>query len=417
MTIDISPTRAALAALMMLSCCPALAEEGADDDLPHWTLGGFGTLGIAHSNNDQADYTASALIRGDAGHSRRWSAAVDSRVGAQLSVDLDSHWSAVVQVVSERTLDDGYRPAFEWANIRYKFSPDLSVRVGRIGLPLFLSGDYRKAGYTVPWVRTPVELYGTIPLSNSDGIDASYRWQSGDAHHVTQAFFGRADLALSPVARATSRKMSGVADTVTVGALTLRASLLTSCLTVDVAQPLFDGLRAYGAEGQALVQRYELSDRRAYVAALGFSYDPGQWFAMGEIGRFNARSYLGDKTAAYLSAGYRHGNLTPYLVYSASRPNMQTEVPGLDLSAHSGARAAVAAQLNAGLNQLLAAVARQYTVGAGLRWDLHPNYALKLQYDRVTPQGGSTGTFTNVQPGFRSGQPVTVLSAALDFVF
>jgi hypothetical protein len=94
-----------------------------------------------------------------------------------MALNLDSKWSAVLQLVSERTLRDGYAPVVEWANLQYQVTPDLSVRVGRIALPLFLTGDYRKAGYALPWVRPPVELYGAIPLSNSDGVDASYRWQ------------------------------------------------------------------------------------------------------------------------------------------------------------------------------------------------------------------------------------------------
>jgi hypothetical protein len=68
------------------------------------------------------------------------------------------------------------------------------------------------------------------------------------------------------------------------------------------------------------------------VASLGFNYDPGQWFTMGEIGRMNTHSFLGDKTAAYLGAGRRYGDLTPYAVYSASRANMQTRVGGVDVS-------------------------------------------------------------------------------------
>jgi hypothetical protein len=131
----------------------------------------------------------------------------------------------------------------------------------------------------------------------------------------------------------------------------------------------------------------------------------------------NTRSFIGDKTAAYLGAGRRYGDLTPYAVYSVSRANMATRVDGVDVSGLPPSQAALGAQLNAGLNQLLAGIPRQHSVSAGVRWDLYPNYALKLQYDRITPQQGSTGTFINVQPGFQSGRPATVLSAALDFVF
>ena len=418
MTVELSPLRASVATLMMLGCCMARAGEPvADGDAPRWSFGGFGTLGVVRSNEKEADFTANVLNPGDAGHSRAWSAGVDSRLGMQLGVNLGSSWSAVLQLVSERTLSGGYAPKVEWANINYQLTPDISVRAGRIALPLFLAGDYRKAGYALPWARPPVELYGVIPLSNSDGVDASYRWRAGDSNNSTQVFVGHTDLPVSAVARAQARRMGGLSNTTTAGALTVRASFLTTRLSVDIARELFDGLRAFGPQGAALAARYDVNAVRADVATIGFSYDPGAWFLMGEIGRMNARSYLGDKTAGYLSAGYRTGNLTPYLTYSASRPNTATATPGLDLSALPPPMAGAGAGLNAGLNQLLAAIPRQSSVTAGVRWDLCPNHALKLQYDRITPRQGSTGTFINVQPGFRAGRPIAVLSAALDFVF
>lgn len=417
MTFDLAPERALAATVMMLSCSAALAGEVADDALASWNLSGFGTLAAVHSNNDQADFTANALSPGAAGYSRAWSAHVDSRLGAQLDVRFDSRWSAVLQLVAERGLRDGYSPVVEWANLQYQATPDLSLRVGRIALPLFLSGDYRKIGYALPWVRPPVESYGAIPLSSSDGVDISYRWQGGGMHHVTQVFFGRTDIPATPGARARAHGLTGLSNTATSGALTLRASLLRTHLSVDIARDLFGGLRGFGAPGGALADRYELEHKRAFVAAAGFAYDPGNWFAMGEIGRMDADSYLGDKTVAYLSAGYRHRDLTPYLVYSSSHANMATRVAGLDLDGVPARQAVAGAMLNAGLNQLLAAIPRQHTVSAGVRWDLQPGYALKLQYDRITPHLGSTGTFINVQPGFRSGQLIGVLSAALDVVF
>jgi hypothetical protein len=414
MNVNLSILRAFAAVVTMLSCATAAL---AGEDTPRVSFGGFGTVGVVHSSDELSDFTANGLNPGDAGYSRRWSPAVDSRVGVQLGVNIDSKWSAVLQLVSERTLQSGYAPVVEWANIQYQATPDLSVRVGRIALPLFLTGDYRKAGYALPWVRPPVELYDAIPISNSDGVDASYRWRTGDINHVTQVSFGRADMPLTPRARAQARGLIGLSHTSTAGALTVRASVLTAELSVGLARDLFDGLRQFGAQGNALADEYDLAAKRASVYSLGFNYDPGHWFVMGEIGRMNARSYLGNKTAAYLGAGYRFGDVTPYAVYSASHANMETSTTGLDLSAMPAQQAAVGAQLNAGLNQLLATIPRQHSISAGVRWDLYPNYALKLQYDRITPDQGSNGTFINVQPGFRSGQPITVLSAVLDFVF
>jgi hypothetical protein len=413
MNANIASLRSTVAVFSLLGCCAALAGE----DAPAVSIGGFGTLGVVHNNNNQADFSANALNPGDAGATRAWSAAVDSRLGVQVALKVDGKWSAALQLVSERTLRDGYAPVVEWANVQYQATPDLSVRVGRIALPLFLTGDYRKAGYALPWVRPPVELYGAIPLSNSDGVDVNYRWHWGDVHNATQVSLGRADKSVTPGGRAQARGLAGISNTATAGALTVRTSVLTAELSVNVARPLFDGLRGFGAQGQALVDHYELSAKRACVMAVGFNYDPGQWFMMGEIGRMTTRSFLGDKTAAYLGAGRRFGDLTPYAVVSASRANMETRVDGVDVSGLPPSQAAAGVLLNAGLNQLLAEIPRQHSLSAGVRWDLYPNYALKLQYDRITPQQDSTGTFINVQPGFQSGRPITVLSAALDFVF
>jgi hypothetical protein len=416
MTADFSPTRAALAATLMLGCCIARAGDAAPG-APLWTFGGYGTLGVARSNDSQADFTANVLNPGTAGRSHEWSANVDSRVGVQLGLNLNGSWSAVVQLVSERTLQDGYAPSVEWANVKYQATQDLSVRLGRIALPLFLAGDYRKAGYALPWVRPPVELYGTIPISNSDGIDASYRWSMGDVHQVTQFFFGSTAVDITSQAKARARAMTGLSNTTTRGNLTVRASAMTTALTVDVARELFDAMALFGPQGAALAARYDVNDKRAVVATIGFNYDPGAWFVMGEVGRMNGRSFLGDKTAAYLSAGYRLGDFTPYAGYAVSRANMETSSAGLSLDRLPPPLAAAGAQLNAGLNELLAAIPRQRSVTVGARWDWRANYALKLQYDRVSPQRGSNGTFINVQPGFRSGRAVGVFSAAVDFVF
>ncbi|WP_295989935.1 hypothetical protein [Rugamonas sp.] len=385
--------------------------------LPSWTFGGYGTLGAVHSSEHEADFTANVLTPGSAGHSRSWSADVDSRVGMQLGVQLTPALSAVLQLVSERGLTDSWRPAVEWANLSYQVGPDLSVRVGRIALPLFLAGDYRKAGYALPWVRPPVELYDAIPISNSDGVDASYRWTLGGFNHVTQALFGRTDISIGALARARARRLASLSDTATSGALTVRASVLSTELTVDVATAYFNALRQFGPQGAALADRYGARAKNTWVASVGASYDPGAWFLMAEIGRAQSHSFFGDKTAGYLSGGYRYGILTPYATWSKVRANMPTRVPGLDLAGLPPPLVGAGAALNAGLNGLLSSVARQHTSTVGLRWDFHSNLALKLQYDRLTPEPGSTGTLINVQPGFQSGHAIGVSSAVIDFVF
>jgi hypothetical protein len=323
----------------------------------------------------------------------------------------------VVQVISEQRLGNTYEPIVEWANIKFQATPDLSLRFGRIALPMFLAADYRKIGYAYPWVRTPVEVYGAIPISNSDGVDASYRWNRDGLKNVTQFFFGRTDMKLPYGSGIEARKLAGFSNTTGYGALSARASVLTAEVTVDVAREFFDGLRQFGAQGAALAGDYAVDHKRITAFSIGATYDPGNWFAMAEIGRMKTHSFLGDTSGMYASAGYRLGDFTPYLGYARVRANGSTTEPGLNLAGLSGSAADAGAGLNAYLNWVLTTIPVQRTASIGTRWDCMTDVALKLQFDRVTPTGGSRGTFINVQPDFRSGRSVNVASAVLDFVF
>jgi hypothetical protein len=403
--------------MAMIGAARADADTDTQASQPAWSFGGFGTVGMVHADTRQADYSSTVLKASGAGYSRPWSFDVDSRLGAQLDVKLDARWSAVLQVISEQNVDNSYAPIVEWANIKYQATPDLSVRIGRIALPLLLAADSRKASYAFPSVRTPVELYGAVPISNSDGIDVNYRWNVGPVKNMTQAMVGNTRFKVTNGPPAEGRAMVGLSNTSSYGALTLCASVLTLDLTFDAARALFDGFRQFGPQGIALAEKYDADRKRVNVVGIGASYDPGNWFATAELARVRIKSFLGDRTGLYVSTGYRFGNLTPYATYARARDNSDRSDPGLSLTGLAPATAGAATMLNAGLSQLLGTVATQQSWIAGVRWDVARNMALKLQYDRVLPQGGSAGTLLNVQPGFRSGVAVNVVSAALDFVY
>lgn len=393
------------------------AGTASAQDEPGWSLSGYGTLGMAHSSERNADYTTSVLKSKGAGASQSWSPAVDSRLAVQLDANLDRHWSAVAQVVSEERLDGTYRPKFEWANIKYQVTPELALRVGRIALPMFLTADYRKVGYAYPWVRPPVEDYGSLPLFSSDGIDATLRWGFGRVRNSSQVLFGHDDIDVVAPLHAYARRLVGIANTSDWGALSVRVNVIHAEVTTNLGAQLFDALNALGPAGQALTGRYAVDHKAATIANVGVSYDPGDWFVMGEAGHTRTDSLLGETRNAYASAGWRWKTLTPYAVYSRVRAVGATTEPGLPLAGLPPALAAQVAALNGGVNSLLTSIAQQDTKAIGLRWDLHTNMALKLQYDRVTPHDGSRGTLINPTPDFRSDRPFHVASVTLDFVY
>lgn len=408
------PLSCSLFAFGMLVVSAARAQDGGG---PAWALSGFGTIGAVHSSERNADYTASVLKASGAGATSSWSAHVDSRLGAQLDLKLNRRWSAVLQVVSEQGLDNSYRPRIEWANVKYQVTPELALRFGRIALPMFLTADYRKVGYIYPWVRPPVESYGALPLTSSDGVDATLRWSLGPVRNASQIFYGRDDRALSGPLHASARRIVGLSNTTDWGALSVRANMIGAEVTTDIGAGLFDGFEAFGAPGGAIARRYDIDHKHASVASIGMNYDPGRWFVMGEASRSKTRSLLGATRSVYASAGLRVGRFTPYLSVAQVRATSPTRDPGLPTAGLAPAPAAQARQLNGGLNLLLATIPQQTSQAAGVRWDLATNIDLKLQYDRVTPHRGSRGTLINLTPAFRSGQTAQVASVALDFVY
>jgi predicted porin len=382
-----------------------------------FSLSGFGTLGVVHSSEENADFASTVLVPKGAGHSRQWSPEVDSRVGAQLIANVTSHLSATVQLISEQNDEGRYTPHVEWANLRYEFAPGFSVRVGRTALPSFLVSDFRKVGYANPWVRPPSEVYGMLPIFSSDGADASYRLDAGGFTHTLQAGYGRTEVNGPHAHDSHGRSQWLFVDTIERGPLTLRAAFLNVRLEFHDLDPLFAGLRQFGPEGQALADRFDPHSRTATFASVGGTYDPGNWFVTSEWGAAKTGSALGDRSGWYVGAGYRFGTLTPYALYAKAKADSRTSDPGLDLAQLPPQLAAAAAGLNAGLNAVLVQIPVQHSVSVGARWDFHRNVALKLQYDHDRLGAGSAGVLTNLQPEFRTGGIVNLVSATLDFVW
>lgn len=399
---------------MLFSLC---AAAHAGELAPGWTFSGFGTVGVVHSNDKEADFTASALKSDGAGRTRSWSRHVDSTLGAQFDLRFSPRWSAVLQVVSEQRLDRSYQARAEWANITYQATPELALRLGRIALPMFIAAEYRKVGYTYPWARTPLEVYGVLPISSSDGADLTWRWEGGALRHTTQAFYGHSDMPLVHGARLHGKAIAGLSHTVERGAFSARASLLTTRMTLTLFPELFRSLEAFGPQGRDIAGRLAVDDTRATAMSIGVDYDPGHWFVTAEAGRSKTRSYLGSTTSAYAGAGYRHGDFTPYAGFARVWGTLPGGAHALPLEGLPRSHAAVGAVINAGIATLLHTVPSQSTLMAGLRWDVAQNIALKLQHERVTPRSGSRGMLINANPGLRSGRAAQVSSMLADFVF
>ena len=153
------------AALMATMLQAASAGENDSAASSMFTLRGFGTLGMTHSDQDQADFVRNFFQNKGAGYSRSWSANVDSRLGVQLDAAFSERFSGVIQAVAQYRHDSTYSPHIEWANLSYRVTPDLTLRVGRFAASTFLFSEAQLVGYTYPWIRPP---HGVLRRTSDD---------------------------------------------------------------------------------------------------------------------------------------------------------------------------------------------------------------------------------------------------------
>ena len=382
------------------------AHAGATSWDPAFAFSGFGTLGYVQTNTDTALYAGPGQA---GGASKDGTAGVDSKIGGQVNLKANNVFSATVQALSQRNGEGNFKPAIEWAFAKAQVTPDLGVRVGRIGAPLFMVSDFRSIGYSNLWVRTPLEVYGQVPYSHFDGADAIYQTTLGSTTLTTQLFGGKSDDVASTI-HVHIRKQLGLNVTAEFeNGLTLRAGTAHGKLTVDntTVLPLLAGLRQATFTGVA--DQIEATDKDAWFSGIGLGWDHENWVANLEYTKRKTASYVSSTTGWEATLGYRVGKFTPYAVVSQLKVDssnvdniVPTTVPQL-------------APLAGFVNQLLARQdLAQKTGAAGVRWDVWKNIALKAQYDRVKP-AGTVGLFNRVT-GTLPGA-VSVYSVAADFVF
>lgn len=418
-----------LVALAVIAAHSA-AASAADTERSIFSFNAFGTLGIVHSNEDQADFVGSVFQPDGAGYSHSWDIGPDSKLGGQVQAKFSDRFSAILQVVAQHQYDDTYTPAIEWANIKFAVTDSIDIRAGRVVLPGFLISETRNVGYSNPWVRPPLEVYSISSITSSDGADITYRAKLGRAQNTLSAFYGNSTAKLDS-GKAKAKPTWGISDTLVLGDTTLRIGHVYTKIDLELASldPIFNGLTglgnaltafgftAQGAQAQALVQKYSLTGLtlKNYMASV--SYDPGQWFVMSEGVITKGTGFFSDSKAWYVTGGYRLGKFTPYATLADITADLELD-PGISTAGLPSGLAAGAAGLNAGLNTTQKAfAATQKSASIGLRWDFASSADLKVQYERLSLGDDSNGRLGNVQPGFQSGGNVDVVSIAVDFVF
>lgn len=408
-----------------------------------FSLSGFGTLGVTHSNNKEVDYVASLYPPNGSGLSSSTSFGVDTKAGVQGSLNLGSGLSGILQIVTDHRADNTYSPKVEWANLKYQITQDTYVRAGRVVAPVFMVSDYRNVAYALTPVRQPWDVYSLNPISHLDGADIGTRFAVAGGALSAQLTAGKIKEKLF------SADLDGKATMINlnyeIDNSTFRAGYGKYKMDIVVNDPTFPSVMYFDVINSGLASQYlaypvsniKLKDVGMSMWGLGYIYDPGTWIVQGEYVRRKSDGTIVQNTAAwYAMAGYRIGKFTPYVSYSKMRSiqpalNSPAKMPAMCDGVPYGASPDCDGLYDATylINAVDAASNQrviQSTTSLGVRYDACKNLALKAQYDRISKPGSmadpSTGQFAEPPGGWtanwvNNGKVLNLLTVTLDFLF
>lgn len=395
------PLRSTLVTAMLAGF--AMTSHAADG--PTVTISGFGTAALTMSDTDDAQFIRPNQAAG-AGESPR--TGVDSNFGLQATYKMNDRLSFTGQGLVRKIARDSYGAQLAWAFAKYKVNDKLDVRVGRIGLPVYMISDFRNVGYANTMLRPPAEVYRQVTADSFDGADVVYQDTFGETTVTAQFGFGNSINRTPGGSRVEFKPATALHVIAEHGPMSFRfgrADAEFSVVNNAQLNGLLATLRQVGLTQVA--NDLNVTDVRGSFTSVGFTMDYKNFLIQSEyaVRRTDTRVVM-DTTSYYAMFGYRVGKFTPYYYYGNIKQDDARTYAGLPT-------AGPLAPLTAGVNSVVKA-ALQSTNAIGMRWDFAKSAALKVQIDHVKPKDGA-GAFVNVKPGF-SGS-VNVYAAGIDFVF
>ena len=392
-------TLAAIIAAHTASVCAA------NDTL---TVSGFGTLGAVVTRSDDLQFRRVGV---EAPSTKSVDFAPDSVMGVQTNFRLGDSAEAVLQVISRESPKNNYLPRASLAFLSYSPSPESTLRMGRLRLPIFMLSDSIDINYAHPWVRPPVEVYGLSPFSDLDGIDFFFRRRIKDVDVELHPYLGRSRIDIIQTGHSSLSHLRGLNIGLSSGALTLHAGYARARLDMRWGDPftssLLDALHATPS-GERIIAEMQGSDAATSFTSAGFQWDGERWLLIGEYAARRAAAFANSANGWHLTVGRHIGPFTPYLKFART---LQTS-PIISDQFTAGQPALQ--RFNASRN------GAQRSFGAGLRWDLRRDAAFKMEFARTRTENDSWGAFFPSRDGATTrvgDRTINTLSVSIDVVF
>jgi hypothetical protein len=400
-----------LAAAVLAAIAALPAQAGTLDD-GNLSISGFGTLGVAKSNTDQAQFARYNQAEGVADKAK---IGLDTNLGLQATYKINDWLSGTAQILTRKNTSPSFTTDLTWAFLKARVNDEVSVRVGRVVPAIFLISDYQNVGYANTMMRPPIEMYGQAPIENVDGADINFQRAFGDFNFTTQAFAGvsRGKLFIPTAGGvvATYRAPAvGISFTGEYGPFVVRVGHAQADLKSNDLTPInsLTGTLTKVGFGQ-LANDIGLTDgKKIAFTSLGATMDWNNIVVQAEYAQRRAKEavYIPDTNAWYTMAGYRIGKVLPYYAHAAYTDAGSSVTPPATFPKTGPLGSTVYGLLKS---------AEQSSDLIGVRWDFAKSIALKVQVDRVKPKTKSGSLIYVPAAGITNN--VTVVGAALDFVF
>lgn len=404
--------RVALAAALLLLGLSASAAEPGERRL---TLGGFGTLGLLYHDDEGLEYRRSEAQPAGA-EAGKLDLATDSLAGLQLNAAWSRQLEFVAQAVTRRSADNDWSPEVTRGFVRYDPASWLRLEGGRIGWDIFPRADSRNIGYSLLTIRPAVEVFGFIPTDFFDGGQVALMQPVGTTLAGLKFYGGNANGKFVDKDGSTndlngSKLWGGHLDgTVGDWALRLGAGVFELGQYPDL-DALIAGLRQTGdPQATALAEDFARKDRTVVFLTAGAAYDGARTEVRIFVGHTQTDGYAAPNLdGALVIAGYHLGRFTPYASWAVAHNRDDIRPTGLPDTPPFAA-------LNAGAYAVQAASRYDQSGAAlGVRYDVMPRVALKVQLDHAWIRGSAMEFDRRADPG--SDTEMTLVGVALDFVF
>lgn len=374
---------------------------------------GFGSVALVKGGNDKLGFRKSLNQDGRFGD---WQMKSDSALGGQVDIRLNDNLSATAQAVVRHRLQSSLDNTIEWAFLAYNITPQLTLRGGRMGADLFMFSDFPEVGFAYDWVRPPIEIYGLLPLFRFDGIDLNYAYRHQDNIFNLKLFSGSSG---------TQVKLANLNNDVAISSLDgiilnyqtdlgqFRAVYSKASVSEFDSQELnnLSQLLKVTPNTEALDVLFKQFDEPVSYYSLGFERSINSWSLISEL------AYLDSSLPAFLSSSSYYVSLSKHIdnfhifgMVSSTKNTKKHDPLTPPINA-----AVETQQLFGYVNQLLLKTrAEQRTFSLGVRWNLLPRLALKLQWDNTQIDRGKTLLWS--QQGSDATR-LNTFSFSTDFIF